>query len=342
MWLNKGFFVYTLDDSYIHLALAENISNGHYGINPTEYSAPSSSILWPFIIAPFSSFELSPLLVNVVCAIMTIFVYLRILTSSISIQNKDVRTAFISSLLILFVLCTNIIGLIFTGMEHSLQLLAVSVIALGLIVEVKKNKVEPWLPVAIIVAPLIRYENLSITLAALGYLFLRKYFKKAALVLVLVVLFLGGFSIFLITLGLGPLPTSVLVKSSIAASGGGVRPIISNLINGLSLPMGTLLGLGLLSLLVFVFFSKENSKRRQLAAITSFAVAMHLIAGKYGWYNRYEIYIWSFLLFVLFYLAGDRISSLLEEENNRKINSLKILSIAGSFVILTCWPYLWG
>jgi hypothetical protein len=342
LWLNKGFFVYTLDDAYIHLALAENIINGHYGINLTEYSAPSSSILFPFIIAPFSSFGLSPLIINVICASITIYVYSRILNESINVQNEHVRTVLISSLLILFILCTNLIGLIFTGMEHSLQLLAVSLIALGLIVEVKENKVEPWLLVAIIVAPLIRYENLSIALAAIGYLFLRKYFKKAALALFFVVLFLGGFSVYLITLGLGPLPTSILLKSSIAASGGGVEQIISNIINGLSLPIGMLLGLGLLCLLVFVLFSKEGSKRRQLAAVTAFAVAMHLIAGRYGWYNRYEIYIWSFLLFVLFFLAGDRISSLLEEENTQKINSLKILSIAGCFVILTCWPYLLG
>ena len=53
---NEGLFTYTLDDPYIHLRLAENISQGHYGINPSEYSAPSSSILWPFLLVPFSSF----------------------------------------------------------------------------------------------------------------------------------------------------------------------------------------------------------------------------------------------------------------------------------------------
>jgi len=44
--LNKGTFTYTLDDPYIHLAVAEQIASGHYGINSTEFSAPCSSAIW--------------------------------------------------------------------------------------------------------------------------------------------------------------------------------------------------------------------------------------------------------------------------------------------------------
>src|SRR5262249_7930106 len=58
MMLNHGAITYTLDDAYIHLALAEHISHGHYGINATEFSAPSSSIAWPFILAPAARFEI--------------------------------------------------------------------------------------------------------------------------------------------------------------------------------------------------------------------------------------------------------------------------------------------
>ena len=47
---SDGEFTYTLDDPYIHLALAKNIWMGNYGINMTELSAPSSSILWPFLL----------------------------------------------------------------------------------------------------------------------------------------------------------------------------------------------------------------------------------------------------------------------------------------------------
>ena len=35
-----GHFVYAIDDPYIHLALAQNLAHGHYGINPGEASSP--------------------------------------------------------------------------------------------------------------------------------------------------------------------------------------------------------------------------------------------------------------------------------------------------------------
>src|SRR5918998_1175737 len=50
--LPHGAIFYTLDDPYIHLALAERIALGHYGINFGEVTAPSSSILWPFLLLP--------------------------------------------------------------------------------------------------------------------------------------------------------------------------------------------------------------------------------------------------------------------------------------------------
>jgi hypothetical protein len=42
-----GTFVYALDDPYIHLAMAEQLVQGHYGINASEPSSPSSSMIWP-------------------------------------------------------------------------------------------------------------------------------------------------------------------------------------------------------------------------------------------------------------------------------------------------------
>ncbi|MBD0271632.1 MAG: hypothetical protein ICV73_06845, partial [Acetobacteraceae bacterium] len=50
--MTGGHLGYTLDDPYIHLALAEQIARGHYGINPGEVTAPSSSVLWPFLLLP--------------------------------------------------------------------------------------------------------------------------------------------------------------------------------------------------------------------------------------------------------------------------------------------------
>lgn len=341
MQMNNGHFVYTLDDPYIHLALAENIGNLHYGVNTGELSAPSSSILWPFIIAPFSSLEYFPLLVNIASAMLTLFIFTQILNVAINIDEGRAKTILVSTLLILLTLGTNVIGLIFTGMEHSLQQLAVVAIAWGLIVEVEKNKVAPWLLVAIVAAPLIRYENLAISLAALAYLCAQKYYKKSILASLLLVLFMGGFSVFLALSGLELLPTSVLAKSFVAASSGSVLSIIKSIQTSMENTRGILLCIGLLGHLSYLCFAWQNNKKRQLAGVTIFAIAMHLVAGQYGWYNRYEIYIWSFLLVMSVYLASNPITNLLAE-NKLKLGVTKFIAVSASFMLLTCFPYIKG
>lgn len=47
--LSQWRLVYTLDDPYIHLAVANVITQGGYGVNLSEYSAPSSSILYALL-----------------------------------------------------------------------------------------------------------------------------------------------------------------------------------------------------------------------------------------------------------------------------------------------------
>ncbi|MBL6455010.1 hypothetical protein JMJ55_06720 [Belnapia sp. T6] len=51
---NHGQFAYTLDARYTHLALAEPILQGTYGLNEGEPASPSSSILYPFLPALLS------------------------------------------------------------------------------------------------------------------------------------------------------------------------------------------------------------------------------------------------------------------------------------------------
>jgi len=83
-------FIYTLDDPYIHLALAKGISHFHYGINASEFSAPSSSILWPFLMAPFASlqgFWLVPLVVNLLCLTGTVLVLQRLFFTHFNIGH---------------------------------------------------------------------------------------------------------------------------------------------------------------------------------------------------------------------------------------------------------------
>lgn len=116
--LNNGKLVYSLDDPYIHLALAENIFNGHYGVNTLENSAPSSSPIWPFLLAPFSFlsfFEYVPLIINLLASLLTLFFIhwtVRIVIQPKSNQKRNVVSAI---LICIPIPITNLVRLIFTG-----------------------------------------------------------------------------------------------------------------------------------------------------------------------------------------------------------------------------------
>ena len=47
-----GTFMYPLDDTFIHMALARNLSyHGNWGMNPYEFASASSSVLYTLLLA---------------------------------------------------------------------------------------------------------------------------------------------------------------------------------------------------------------------------------------------------------------------------------------------------
>lgn len=344
LWLNAGHFAYTLDDAYIHLALSENIQKGHYGINANEFSSPSSSILWPFILAPLSSTDFDkyfPFLINLLSAIGTVYFFWKILVRTLQIDDCRSKSIVITSFLVLLVLATNTAGLVFTGMEHSLQLLLAVIILWGMISEIETKKASPWLVITIVAAPLVRYENLAVSLAAILYLFVRRHRALATLSAAAVILLVGGFSVFLVKLGLEPFPASVIMKSSAIASGGDAWILLGNVKHSLGCTRGILLFCGALCLISFVFFSKQRDGKRLLAGVISISVLLHLFVGNYGWYYRYEVYIWSVAVLTLLYLSGETITGYLRNHPGNP-GLTGIVVCAGLTVLVTCGPYIYG
>jgi hypothetical protein len=69
--LNRGRFVYALDDPCIHLAISENLLHLTYGVNAGETASASSSIIYPVLLAPFAPWrihEYVPLAINLLAA----------------------------------------------------------------------------------------------------------------------------------------------------------------------------------------------------------------------------------------------------------------------------------
>jgi hypothetical protein len=308
--LCDGHLIYTLDDPYIHLRLAQIILSGGYGINIGEYSSPCSSIIYPYLLAltELAGFGiLGPLVLNILAMALAVYVVGHILQDYVFSYNIQGRkfpwsTLFPLGLGLLVCFAMNAWGLIMTGMEHSLHVLAVVLVIWGFLKMLDAgSKFPAWLIAAIVVLPFIRFEGLAMSLfsvAALIYLGHRgSAFVTSSLIA------LGFFCWFLFTrsLGLPVLPGSVLLKSDIAANAtehGRLaqlsNAIFSNFLESMSNRQGAYLLLGLV--IVFVLSYKAwQKKRHQLAIVvgglTIFTGLAHIFGGHYGWFSRYEIYV---------------------------------------------------
>ncbi len=329
--LNSGRLIFTLDDAYIHLSMAENIAKFHYGINLNEFSSPSSSILWAFLIAPFAGLSFSNyiiLFINIICSVGTLYLFWKILTNIFGGETKIKKAnTVITFFLILLIISTNMIPLIFIGMEHPLQIFLVTLIIWGLIYEIENDKVTKWLIVAIILAPLIRYENLAVSFPALIYLYFRGYHKSAIVSTIIIIVLMGTFVLFLLNLGLSPLPTSVrskLATGSVSLGGGSFGVFIERSLNN---PRGILLTVGMLFLLYYTLFKRRNGRKNLLAGVTVFGITLHLLVGKYGSFHRYEIYILTVAILVILYLNKELLTGLINNNGFLKLASLFTLTV---------------
>lgn len=281
LWANQGQFSFVLDDPLIHIAMAENIVQGHYGINIGEFSSPSSSIIWPFLLAVFSGLGLSvwpALILNIIFCLLALHAFKRFLLELNWPADK--------TLLLLFLLWANAFSLVFIGMEHSLQLYLTVLIIKGLWQVAKGQKSAISLSAAIILAPLVRYECLALSVPALFYLLALGCYRQAITSGLVMAGALGAFSYFLLSLGLEVLPASVLLKSET-----GAEPVLEKLWAFFS----TFKVWPLLFALVLLARKIKHATDKIEAKFAACVLAMLLLFlafGRFGWYYRYEVFIW--------------------------------------------------
>lgn len=322
LWATDGVLIYTLDDPYIHLALAEQLLQGAYGVNPGEVSAPSSSILWPFLMAAMGAWEYAPLMVNVAAALATTWIFTRIVPAG----------GFAIGLVLLLVACTNVIGLVFTGMEHSLQVLVTVAIAYGLW-RASSGERPWWLPMLLIAAPLIRYELLAITVPSVVLLWWWGQRRSAIGSVLGTIIGVGGFSLFLMSIGMGALPTSIHVKSAVVESSGALHQLFLTFRENLKQRQAVVLLVGA----VVACVRPQRGPQRGLWLAVVGAVLLHLLVGQFGWFYRYEAYIMAWVATLLVVLYRDHLASVVGDVNvwMRSLAAALLLLAAGA-------PYIQG
>lgn len=347
--LNSGVFIYTMDDPYIGLALSDQIHDGNYGINAGLHAAPSSTILFPILLATASGTSLHPylpLILNSLALFATLviiwrlFAHLRLATDTFGIIVQ-------AAALLLLAIDLNLIGVVFTGLEHNLHIMAVAATLYGLVLFLDKGKMPAWLPAVIVLAPLLRFEGLALSLAALVVLALRGRWRTAVATFALIVLFIGGFSAFLVSMGLPPLPSSVLTKSDFAAQGisgagtGLSHSIFLNAWNMTVIPVGTLLlvvGVAALArcLMELPAWPWRWSSHALMALLLVCLIGAHAVAGQFGWMDRYEDYALLGTALIGIYLTQKTIRNVL---SNKKTRLILICATAVSLSVF-CLPYI--
>jgi len=337
--INGGRFTYSLDDAYIHLALSENIAQGHYGLNLSEVSAPASSILWPFLLVPFVWLgvgEYAPLVLNLLYSVLTLIVCGRLAEVCFSEVPGRRKNALIALGLLCLIPLLNLPALAFTGMEHSLQVLLSILLLSGLVRESRTGEVSWSLVAALILGPLVRYENLALSGPALCYLLARHHFRVTIISGCLIAITLGAFSAFLMANGQAYLPTSVMAKSDAAASGGRLVAILENLHFNIRNRQGTVLAAMLVFMVAAWLLGRQGEGRgRWLAAWGCAAAGAHLLVGSFGWFARYEMYIMGSSLLLLVYLYREGLSRLFREAALWRVAA--VLTVC---VVVVAGPYL--
>ena len=304
--LPHGAIGYTLDDPYIHLALAERIALGHYGINLGEVTAPSSSILWPFLLLPgvgTAWHAWLPLGIGLACGAATAVLLGRLVdrlpwASNDAWQGDWARIA----LVLLLVLAGNLAGLPFTGMEHSLQVLLAAACAWGLAEALRGRAIPLWCLAAAAVGPAVRYEMFALVGALMIALGGQRRWGAAAGLLAAALVLPVGFGAWLVTQGLQPLPNSVLAKSDVYAGAEGLAgpafALVSNAVMELLRHPRRWPYLALLLLLAALMLRAPPVQRWPLTGAVA-ALGLHALVGRFGWFYRYEIYALFFGALVL-------------------------------------------
>lgn len=323
-----GHLVYSLDDPYIHLAVGETIKDGGYGVNLGEYSAPCSSIAYPFMLAATELAGLGaagPLVINLLAMLAAVYIVGLVIRDYVCMTEAEESGAggnglWPFALGMTLCLVMNSWGLVMTGMEHSLHILAsLAAVYAAARLACGKTQSTSLLVLAAASLPLFRFEGMAMAFAAFAFLLALRYFKPALLLAVLLLAEGAAWTSYMKSMGLPAMPSSVQLKSGIVSGAVGNSGLVKlaaavgkNLFDSFKSRQGTILiCLTILLVALLVDAWRKGARRTAcfalLAATTTVA---HIVLGKYGWFNRYEIYaVTTAGLAVLILVVPRKISS---------------------------------
>lgn len=228
MQLNEGHLVYTLDDPYIHMAMAKNLAlHGVFGVTRLAFSSSTSSPLWTLLLAlVYRLFGVSNWMPGLLAAIFGL--------GSIFIADslcKLFKMEYISRLVTcaMIVYLTPMLAVISTGMEHTLHVFLTLLLMRSFFVYLETKRNQDFLIVCIsaILAVGTRYESLFIVAPFCLWLLTAGDWYKAVLLGGVSMLPVGAFGFFSLSQGSYILPNSLMLKGRFPATDG-LRAVVDS------------------------------------------------------------------------------------------------------------------
>jgi hypothetical protein len=199
-------------------------------------------------------------------------------------------------------LAANLAGLTFIGMEHGLQVLLAIVCAAGMGEAFAGRRIPTWCLAAAVLAPAVRYEDFALVAAVAITLYGQRRRLAALAVALLSAIAPAIFSLFLISRGLSPLPSSVLVKSKIykfhgSAIANASATLGHNIYFNAQSPSWQVQFV-LFLLLLWLTLRQHERTRRFVLAGAAVAAFLQTFVGQFNWFYRYEVYALVFTVLI--------------------------------------------
>src|SRR5258708_7067351 len=217
--LTGGHLVYTLDDPYIHMAMARSFAeHGVWGITAHGFTSSTSSPIWTFIIAAafriLGVHDWIPLALNVILGLALM------VTAHLILKHYEISG--ISSLISLtaIIVFATVPALVFTGMEHVLQLIIVLLFSHQIVLLLTSSSAQARINRFVLIScaamlPLIRYEGLFVIAAAVLLCLSRRQWKDSLVILASALIGVGLYGAWSVAHGWYWLPNSLIVKSHV-------------------------------------------------------------------------------------------------------------------------------
>lgn len=303
---NQGHLVYALDDAYIHMAIAKNYAQyGIWGVTKYGFTSSSSSLLQSLLLSViyfvFGVNEVSPLILNVIFATLTVCLIYALL------RRYKFTSFYTFTVLMLIIFFTPLPALVFSGMEHILHaLITISFVYLAaqILSKDKSNVLECSL--LLILAPLVtmaRYEGLFL-IFVVGILFaIRRRLLYSSSLLGLAIIPIAIYGVISIMNGWYFLPNSVLVKGNAPMfSLMGIGSFFYHFGEQIVMNSHILILVSVALLLFILQFDKEKSLWKDTTIMLIIFIEttlLHMLFASTGWFFRYEAYLVALGIFVI-------------------------------------------